>query len=77
MIIATFGMKIGRKNWILIGNVIEIVGSIISATSYSYGQLGKYNHVLDDLVADNCLQVAGRVFIVSLTRINGVKLIAN
>lgn len=41
-------MKMGRKNWILIGNVVEIVGSIISATSYSYGQLGKYKHVLDD-----------------------------
>ena len=46
MIIASFGMKIGRRDWILLGNVVEIIGSIISASSYSYGQLGKYSLVL-------------------------------
>lgn len=40
MIITSFGMRLGRKKWIMAGNVIEIIGTIISATSFSYGQLG-------------------------------------
>lgn len=41
MIISTFGMRMGRKTWVLIGNVIEIMGTIICAASYSYGQMSK------------------------------------
>lgn len=41
MIVTVFGFKLGRKNWILLGNVVEIVGTVISASSYSYGQLSK------------------------------------
>ena len=39
IIISIFGMKLGRRVWIIIGNVIQIVGTIVSATSYSAGQL--------------------------------------
>jgi MFS family permease len=42
MIITFFGIKFGRKTWILVGNTVEIIGTIISASSYSYGQLSKY-----------------------------------
>ena len=36
---ASFGMSWGRKTWIVLGNMIEIVGTIISVTSYEPGQL--------------------------------------
>ncbi|KAJ9349920.1 hypothetical protein DTO280E4_8835 [Paecilomyces variotii] len=39
MIISAFGLRLGRRTWILASNVIEIIGTIISASSYSYGQL--------------------------------------
>ncbi|KAK8245352.1 general substrate transporter [Phyllosticta capitalensis] len=37
--ITVFGMNMGRKNWIIAGEVVQMIGTIISATSYSYGQL--------------------------------------
>ena len=52
MIIASFGLKLGRRTWIIAGNVIEILGTIISATSYSYGQLSKCNYTRGDSGAD-------------------------
>ncbi|KAI9757652.1 MAG: hypothetical protein M4579_003377 [Chaenotheca gracillima] len=39
IIMASFGMRLGRRQWILIGNGIQIVGTIISASSFSYGQM--------------------------------------
>ncbi|MCJ1414246.1 hypothetical protein MMC32_000572 [Xylographa parallela] len=39
IIVATFGMLLGRRTWIIIGNLIQILGTIISASSFSYGQL--------------------------------------
>lgn len=39
MIITFFGMNMGRRTWILVGNVIEIVGTTLATTSFSYGQL--------------------------------------
>jgi MFS family permease len=39
MIIAAFGMLLGRRTWILIGCGVQVVGTIISASSYSSGQL--------------------------------------
>ena len=39
IIIAAFGMLLGRRTWIIVGNVIQIVGTIISASSFSFGQL--------------------------------------
>ncbi|MCJ1473092.1 hypothetical protein MMC13_001742 [Lambiella insularis] len=39
IIIAVFGMMMGRRTWIIIGNVVQIFGTIISASSFSYGQL--------------------------------------
>lgn len=39
IVISIFGMALGRRTWILIGCVVQIVGTVISATSYSYGQL--------------------------------------
>ena len=41
MIVSAFGLTMGRKSWILVGNVVEIIGTIISASSYSYGQMRK------------------------------------
>ncbi len=41
MIITFFGIRLGRRTWILVGNVVELVGTVISASSYSYGQLSK------------------------------------
>jgi len=39
IIIAAFGMMMGRRSWIIVGNIVQIIGTIISATSFSYGQL--------------------------------------
>ena len=39
IIVATIGMLLGRRTWIIIGNLIQILGTIISASSFSYGQL--------------------------------------
>lgn len=39
IIISVFGMQMGRKSWIIAGEVVQTIGTIISATSYSYGQL--------------------------------------
>lgn len=79
MIITVFGMRFGRKTWILAGNVIEIVGTIISASSFSYGQLSEFSTSGRFLVWGSytyfLMIVAGRVVIVrTLTATKGNKL---
>ena len=39
ILISIFGLSQGRRTWILLGNGVEIVGSIISAASYELWQL--------------------------------------
>lgn len=39
MIMATFGMILGRRQNILIGNLVSAVGTLISATSQSAAQM--------------------------------------
>ncbi|KAF2139254.1 uncharacterized protein K452DRAFT_275396 [Aplosporella prunicola CBS 121167] len=39
IVISFFGMQMGRKTWVIAGEIVQIIGTIISATSYSYGQL--------------------------------------
>ncbi len=39
LVSATFGMAYGRRTWVQMGNVLEIIGALISATSYSSGQM--------------------------------------
>jgi MFS family permease len=39
IIISVAGLLLGRKTWIILGNSIQIVGTIISASSYDYRQL--------------------------------------
>ncbi|KAI9711907.1 MAG: hypothetical protein M1812_007061 [Candelaria pacifica] len=39
IIMSLIGMIQGRRMWILIGNLVSVVGSVISACSYSPGQL--------------------------------------
>ena len=39
ILMSIFGMSQGRRTWIMLGNGIEIVGSIVSASSYGPGQL--------------------------------------
>ena len=39
VVISCFGMQMGRKSWIIAGEIVQMIGTIISATSYSYGQL--------------------------------------
>ncbi|OCL10213.1 general substrate transporter [Glonium stellatum] len=39
IIVSCFGMFIGRRAWIILGCATQIVGTIISASSYGYGQL--------------------------------------
>ncbi|KAH7055557.1 sugar transporter-like protein [Macrophomina phaseolina] len=39
VIISVFGMKMGRRSWVIAGEIVQIIGTVISATSYSYGQL--------------------------------------
>lgn len=39
MIISIFGMKLGRRQWIIYGCLVQVVGTIISATSFSSGQM--------------------------------------
>lgn len=39
MIISVFGMKLGRRQWIIYGCLVQVVGTIISATAHSSGQL--------------------------------------
>ena len=36
---AAFGMLQGRRWWLIYGNLISIIGSAISASSYGYGQM--------------------------------------
>ena len=36
---ATFGMLQGRRSYLIYGNLIPIVGSVISASSYGLGQM--------------------------------------
>lgn len=39
VIISISGLKLGRRMWIIIGSAIQVVGTIISASSFSSGQL--------------------------------------
>lgn len=39
LVAATFGMAYGRRTWVQMGNVLEIIGALISATSYGPGQM--------------------------------------
>jgi len=39
IIASFFGMFIGRRAWIILGCGTQITGTIISASSYSYGQM--------------------------------------
>lgn len=39
ILMSIFGMTQGRKMWLIYGNVLSVIGTIISATSYGYGQL--------------------------------------
>jgi MFS family permease len=39
MLMASFGMILGRRQNIIIGNAISAIGSIISASSQSAGQM--------------------------------------
>ncbi|KAI9775369.1 MAG: hypothetical protein M1835_005853 [Candelina submexicana] len=39
IIMSLVGMVQGRRMWILIGNLVSVVGSVVSACSYSSGQL--------------------------------------
>ena len=39
LVAATLGMVYGRRTCILLGNLLEIIGSLISVTSYGPGQL--------------------------------------
>jgi MFS family permease len=39
MVITSFGMTLGRRTWIIIGCFVQVVGTIICATSFSAGQL--------------------------------------
>ncbi|KIX08835.1 uncharacterized protein Z518_03492 [Rhinocladiella mackenziei CBS 650.93] len=39
MVITFLGSRLGRKTWILVGNFVEMIGTIICASSYSYGQM--------------------------------------
>jgi MFS family permease len=39
MIISIFGMRLGRRTWIIAGSLVQAVGTVISASSYSSGQL--------------------------------------
>lgn len=31
--------RVGRRQWIMLGGLVQIIGTIISVSSYSYGQL--------------------------------------
>ncbi|KAF2842057.1 sugar transporter-like protein [Patellaria atrata CBS 101060] len=39
IIVSCFGLFAGRRTWIIMGEIIQIVGTIISASSYGWGQL--------------------------------------
>lgn len=39
LITAIFGIMYGGRTWILLGNLLEIIGALISVTSYGPGQL--------------------------------------
>ncbi|KAF2816325.1 sugar transporter-like protein [Mytilinidion resinicola] len=39
IIVSLSGLFLGRRTWIILGSSVQIVGTIISASSYSYGQL--------------------------------------
>lgn len=39
LVAANFGMNYGRRTWILLGNFVEMIGTLISVTSYGSGQL--------------------------------------
>ncbi len=46
------GMIQGRRMWILIGNLVSVVGSVISACSYSPGQLIGGRIIVVSLIAN-------------------------
>lgn len=39
ILMSLFGMSQGRRVWIIVGNILEIIGTLISVTSYGPGQL--------------------------------------
>lgn len=39
IVAAPWSSKLGRRHWIMLGSFIQIIGTIISVSSYSYGQL--------------------------------------
>ena len=39
LLIFMFGLSLGRRTWLLIGNVIGIMGTLIAVTSFSTGQM--------------------------------------
>ena len=39
LLIFMFGLSLGRRTWLLIGNIIGIMGTLIVVTSFSTGQM--------------------------------------
>ena len=39
LLIFSFGDSLGRRTWLLIGNAIGIIGTLIAVTSFSTGQM--------------------------------------
>lgn len=39
LLIFVFGFSLGRRTWLLIGNVVGITGTLIAVTSFSTGQM--------------------------------------
>ncbi|CAD6587944.1 MAG: hypothetical protein ASARMPRED_003285 [Alectoria sarmentosa] len=39
LVIFVFGISLGRRTWLLIGNVVGIIGTLIAVTSFSTGQM--------------------------------------
>ena len=39
LLIFVFGLSLGRRTWLLVGNVIGLMGTLIVVTSFSTGQM--------------------------------------
>ncbi len=39
LLIFSFGSSLGRRTWLLIGNAIGVIGTLIAVTSFSTGQM--------------------------------------
>lgn len=39
LVAANFGLIYGRRTWILLGNSVEMIGTLICVTSYGSGQM--------------------------------------